>query len=126
MANGRLRAWLSGWLQLALAGGALFEVVRRAVAGSEPESALMMGVAVVALGANATCMWLLARHRSGSAHMKASWIFTTKDVIANLGVIIGGILVRLTGSAAPDLVVGAAIGVVVLSGALRILRLAKV
>ena len=58
--------------------------------------------------------------------MKASWIFTTNDVIANVGVIIGGVLVGLTGSAVPDLVVGAAIAVVVLSGALRILRLAKV
>ena len=82
----------------------------------------MMGVAVVALAANATCMWLLARHRQGGAHMKASWIFTTNDVIANCGVIVGGILVRVTGSAAPDLIVGTAIGVVVLSGALRILR----
>jgi len=92
----RKAARLSGWLQLGLAGGALFEVTRRAIAGSEPESALMMGIAAVALGANATCMWLLARHRGGGAHMKASWIFTTNDVVANLGVIVGGVLVRLT------------------------------
>ena len=120
----RRAARLSGSLQLALAGGALFEVVRRAIAGSEPESALMMAVAAVALVANATCMWLLAAHRGGGAHMKASWIFTTNDVIANLGVIVGGVLVWVTRSAVPDLVVGAIIGVVVLTGAVRILRVA--
>lgn len=117
-------ARLSGWLQMALAGGAIFEVVRRLIAGSEPESTLMMGVAVVALVANATTMRLLASHRGGGAHMKASWIFTTNDVLANIGVIIGGILVRITGSAIPDLVVGGAIAAVVFSGAIRILRLA--
>jgi len=119
----RRAARLSGWLQLTLAGGALFEVARRAVGGSAPESGLMMGVAAVALLANGTCMWLLARHRMGGPHMRASWIFTTNDVLANLGVIAGGILVRLSGSAVPDLLVGASIGLVVLNGAVRILRL---
>jgi len=123
-AQGQLAAArISGWLQLALAGGALSEVVRRAVAGSEPESSLMMAVAAVALVANATTMWLLARHRKGGAHMKASWIFTTNDVLANTGVIVGAVLVRVTGTAIPDLIVGAVIALVVASGALRILRL---
>jgi Co/Zn/Cd efflux system component len=42
--------------------------------------------------------------------------------IANAGVITAGVLVRVTGSAVPDLVVGAIIAVVVFTGALRILR----
>ena len=124
-AGQRRSARISGWLQLALAAGALLEVVRRAIFGSEPEPSLMMGVAVVALVANATTMWLLARHRGGGAHMKASWIFTTNDVVANAGVIVGGILVRVLGSALPDLVVGGIIAVVVVSGAIRILRISR-
>ena len=118
-------ARLSGYLQLALAAGALVEVARRAVAGSEPDPPLMGFVAVAALAANATCMWLLARHRKGGVHMKASWIFTTNDVIANIGVVVAAALVATTGSPLPDLVVGAAIGVVVLTGAARILRLSS-
>lgn len=125
VAGQRKAARLSGWMQLALACGALFEVARRAVVGSEPESSLMMGVAVVALVANGTTMWLLAGHRAGGAHMKASWIFTTNDVIANCGVIVGGILVRITASAVPDLIVGAVIGLVVSTGAMRILKMAR-
>jgi Co/Zn/Cd efflux system component len=57
--------------------------------------------------------------------MKASWIFTTNDVLANLGVIAGGALVAFTGSRVPDLVIGAVIAAIVLSGATRILRLAR-
>lgn len=123
-ASGQIKAaHVSGWLQMTLAAGALFEVVRRAVVGSDPESSLMMGVAAVALVANATTMWLLARHRGSGAHMKASWIFTTNDVLANIGVIVGAVLVRVTGTAIPDLIVGGAIALLVFSGALRILRL---
>lgn len=116
-------AHVSGVLQLLLALGALAEVVRRVVFGSEPEAPLMVIVALAALTANVTCMWLLARHRHGGAHMKASWIFTTNDVIANLGVIVAAGMVRLTGSNVPDLVVATVIALVVLNGAIRILRL---
>jgi cation transport ATPase len=116
-------AHLSGWFQLVLALGALIEVIRRFVFGSEPEPPLMIGVAVIALIANVTCLLLLARHREGEAHMKASWIFSTNDVIANLGVIVAGVLVGVTGSRLPDLVIGSIIGVIVLSGAMRILRM---
>ena len=116
-------AHISGVLQLLLAGIALAEVVRRVVFGSEPEAGLMIVVAGAALVANATSMWLLSRHRQGGAHMKASWIFTTTDVIANLGVIVAAILVRFIGSNIPDLVVAVLIALVVLNGAIRILRL---
>lgn len=83
----------------------------------------MIVVALCALAANITCMWLLARHRGGGAHMKASWIFTTNDVIANLGVIVAAVLVRLLNSPVPDLVVATMIALVVLNGAIPILRL---
>jgi Co/Zn/Cd efflux system component len=103
--------------------GALAEVIRRVLFGSEPEASLMVAVALAALTANVTCMWLLARHRHGGAHMKASWIFTTNDVIANLGVIGAAGLVRLLKSNVPDLIVATVIALVVLNGAVRILRL---
>lgn len=55
--------------------------------------------------------------------MKASTIFSTNDVVANLGVIAAGLLVAFTGSQYPDLVIGTIIAVVVLLGARRILGL---
>jgi len=116
-------AHLAGWLQMILALGALAEVVRRAVFGSEPESSLMMGVGAVALVANVTCLVLIAKKRDRGAHMKASYIFSANDVIANMGVIVAGALVTWTASPYPDLVVGTIIAVIVLTGAKRILAL---
>jgi Co/Zn/Cd efflux system component len=116
-------AHFSGWLQIILALGALGEVVRRLVFGSEPVSTLMMSFGLVALAANVTCLLLIARSRDSGAHMKASWIFSANDVIANLGVILAGGLVAWTGSRYPDLVIGLIIGLIVLNGARRILQL---
>lgn len=116
-------ARLSGWLQLLLALGVLGEVLRRWLTGSAPEPLPMMGIALLALAANVACMVLLAKHREGGAHMRASWIFSTNDVLANLGVILAGALVAWTGSNLPDLVIGTMIGLLVLNGARRILGL---
>jgi cation diffusion facilitator family transporter len=116
-------ARLSGWLQLLLALGALAEVLRRWLTGSAPEPLPMMGIALLALAANLACMAMLAKHREGGAHMRASWIFSTNDVLANLGVIVAGALVAWTGSNVPDLVIGMLIGLLVLNGARRILNL---
>ncbi len=116
-------AHVAGWFQAALAIGALAEVIRRAVWGSDPEPPLMMIVAGVALVANVVCLWLVSRHRDGGAHMKASVIFSANDVLANAGVIVAGALVAWTGSRYPDLAIGSIIAIVVLLGARRILRL---
>jgi Co/Zn/Cd efflux system component len=116
-------AHMAGWLQLGLALLALAEVVRRFVFGSEPVSGLMMGMGLVALIANATCLVLIAKKRHAGAHMKASCIFSSNDVIANAGVIVAGVLVAVTGSHYPDLIIGLVVGLVVMNGARRILQL---
>ena len=57
--------------------------------------------------------------------MRASMIFTSNDVIINLGVIIAGFLVLLLRSGIPDLVIGTIVFVLVVIGAIRILKLSK-
>ena len=116
-------AHISGLLQVILALGALSEVLRRFIYGSEPVSNLMIIFGALALIANITCLFLISDSKENGAHMKASWIFSANDVIANVGVILAGLLVTLTGSRYPDLVIGFIIALVVLSGARRILQL---
>jgi cation diffusion facilitator family transporter len=113
-------ATLSGSLLLLLGVVVLLDVGRRALLGSEPESAVMMAVAFVSLLVNTTVLRMLRRYREGEVHLRATWIFTRVDVIANVGVIFSGLLVLLTGSRFPDLVVGGAIGVYVMKEALEI------
>ena len=122
-AERRRAAHASGWFQLVLAGGMCVETGRRFLLGSDPEPPLMLGVAMLALAANVACLWLISPHREAGAHMKASWIFSTNDVIANLGVLLAAGLVAWTGSRLPDLLVGVAIVALVGTAALRILKL---
>jgi Co/Zn/Cd efflux system component len=121
----KVAARLSGWVQMALGVGVLVEVTRRALVGSAPEAPVMLSMASVALVANLVCVMALSRHRGDGLHMRASWIFSTNDVIANIGVMIAGGLVYWTGSAWPDLVIGTIIAFVVMGGARRILQLGR-
>jgi Co/Zn/Cd efflux system component len=57
--------------------------------------------------------------------MKASWIFSTNDVLANIGVIVAGALVAWTKSPIPDLVIGSIIALIVLRVAWAILKMSK-
>jgi len=86
----------------------------------------MITISALALVANAACVVLLRKHRHGEIHMRASWIFSTTDVQVNASVIVAGLLVMLTGSAWPDLVIGAAVCTLVIRGGLRILKQAQV
>ncbi len=121
----RKAARFSGYAQLALALFALAEVIRRFAFGSDPEPSYMMVVSLVALIANAICLVLINKHRSGGVHMKASAIFSANDVIANCGVILAGALVSWTGSRIPDLVIGFVIAAVVFRGSLAILKISR-
>jgi Co/Zn/Cd efflux system component len=57
--------------------------------------------------------------------MQASMIFTSTDVIVNLGVIAAGVIVYLTASKLPDLAIGTIVFILVGRGAYRILQLSK-
>ena len=115
-------AHISGILQVMLGLGVLFDIVRRFIVGSEPESLMMISVGAVALIANTLCLRLIYKHRQGEVHMRASWIFSKNDVIANLGVIIAGVLVAWFASPWPDLIIGLIIAMVVVRGGLHIIK----
>ena len=113
-----------GYFQVTLAVLGFIEVIRRFLGLEEiPSFQTMIIVSLFALLGNAFTLYLLHKSKSKEAHMQASKIFTSNDVIANIGVIVAGILVYFTRSSYPDLIVGSAIFLIVLGGAIKILRL---
>ena len=118
-------ATLSGSLLLLLGVLVLLDVGRRALFGSEPESLVMMAVAFLSFLVNASVLRMLGRYREGEVHLRATWIFTRVDVIANVAVMLSGLVVLLTGSQFPDLIVGGAIGIYVVKEAFEILSEAR-
>jgi len=118
-------ALVNGGFQVLLGLGVALDVLRRTLLGSEPVSELMMAVGMLALAANLACLALLSKHRDGEVHLRASWICSVNDVLANLGVILGGLAVWVLGSRWPDLIIGATITVLILTGGIRIVRDAR-
>lgn len=117
-------ATLSGYFQIMLAIIGLIEIIRRFIVfDALPDFRVMVAVSFLALAANSICLYLLQKSKSKEAHMRASMIFTSNDVIINAGVILAGILVLVTNSRYPDLIVGAIVFLIVMRGALRILKL---
>ena len=118
-------AKISGYFQLLLGVIILIDITRRLFLGSEPISSLMIGMGFIALIANVVCLVIIRNHKNDEVHMRASWIFSANDVIANMGVIIAGVLVVWLDSRVPDLVIGCVVSIVVLRGAWMILKDAK-
>jgi Co/Zn/Cd efflux system component len=116
---------LSGYFQIILAILGFIEVLRRFFGVEElPDFKMMIVVSVLALAANGICLVLLQKSKSKEElHMKASMIFTSNDVIINLGVIIAALMVRWSNSNKPDLLIGTVVFILVIQGATRILKL---
>ncbi len=116
----------AGYFQLTLAIIGVIEVIRRFL-GFEalPVFSTMIIVSIFALTANGICLYLLQKSKSNEAHMRASMIFTSNDVIINLGVIVAGVLVNWLNSGLPDLIIGLIVFGLVIQGAFRILKLSK-
>jgi cation diffusion facilitator family transporter len=118
-------ATMSGGILLVLGIGVLVEVGRRFVYGSEPLSEWMIGTALLSLVVNLAVLRLLAPMKTGEVHLRATWLFTRADVVANVGVILAGLLVLWLRVPYPDYVIGALIGLYVIKEAIEILRDAR-
>lgn len=124
VAKSRVAA-LSGALLSVLGLALLAEVLRRFFAGSEPIGLAMIATAIVNAATNLICLQLLRAHRSQGVHMHASWIFTTNDMLVNVGIALSGVAVMLFRSPLPDLIIGLIVGGIVLKGGWDILKEAR-
>ena len=120
-------AKIAGYFQIVLAVIGFSEILRRFFGDEKlPDFSTMIIVSIFALIANGICLYLMQKSKSkNEAHMKASMIFTSNDVIINLGVISAGVLVNWLNSGKPDLIIGTIVFVLVIQGAMRILKLSK-
>ena len=83
-------AKFAGYFQALLAVIGFAEVVRRFVGAEKmPDFQTMLAVSAIALVANIACLYLLLKNKSKEAHIRATVIFSSNDVIINTGVIDG-------------------------------------
>lgn len=115
-------ARLSGVLLIVLGLALLLEVLRRFFVGAEPIGVAMIVTAIANAATNLVCLRLLRAHRDQGVHLKASWIFTTNDMLANAGIVVFAAAVMFFGSPLPDLIIGLLVSGIVVKGGWDILK----
>ncbi len=115
-------ALLKGEFMLLFGLVVIAEALRRLWLQEVPSADWMGGVGALALLANAVCFVLLYRHRADDLNMRSTWLCSRNDLIANTSVIAAAVLVAITDSLWPDVLVGLAIAALFLTSAGQVIR----
>lgn len=110
-----------GGIILVFGVAVIVEIVDKIANGVPPSSSLMLSFGELSLVANLSCLALLWRFRTANVNMSSTFECSRNDVASNVGVLIAAGLVGATGSAWPDIVVGAIIAAIFLRSALHVL-----
>ncbi len=96
-----------------------------AATGTMPEPVTMGAIGAMALLANVSVVAMLYVWRQGDANMRSVWLCSRNDAIGNLAVMAAALGVFGTGSAWPDLMVAAVMGMLALTAARSVIQQAR-
>jgi cobalt-zinc-cadmium efflux system protein len=114
LANGTILVLVSVYI--------FYEAYQRFSALPAVKTPLMLTIAVIGLMANIAGMLLLRKGSRKSINVKAAFWHIVGDTMSSVGVVIGGVIIYFTGWYIVDPILAVVIGVVILWGAVRIVR----
>jgi len=114
-------ALTNGMLQMLLGIGFIAEVFFKLPTNLFPQSEIMGIFGIIALIANTISFFLLARFRDGDINLRATWLCTRNDMLANIGVLVAAGLVAYTQTGWPDIIIGLGIAAIVIYSAVKII-----
>jgi cobalt-zinc-cadmium efflux system protein len=115
-------SFINGLTVFFMALGILYEAWVRLQAPREIHSLGMLAIAVIGLIMNLLAAGALHGHAHDDLNMKSAFLHVVGDAAASVGVIIGGIVMYYTGWYQLDALISVAIGLLILTGAGRLLR----
>ncbi len=117
-----MAALTNGVILLLVSAYILFEAYQRFRDPPEIETTLMLVVAGFGLAANLTGIALLRKARHSSINVRAAFWHILGDTIASIGVIVGGIIIAITGWGIVDPIIAVVISCIILWGAFRLVK----
>ncbi len=114
LANGTILVLVSAYI--------LYEAYQRFLEPSTVKTPLMLTIAIIGLFANLGGVLLLNRASRRSLNVKAAFWHILGDTISSVGVVIAAIVILLTGRYMADAIAAIVIGIIILWGAVRIVR----
>ncbi len=106
----------------AIAGIVFYAAYRRWQQPPEVNSLLMLAVAVVGLSVNIFVAFWLRKEQQGNLNVRSAFWHALGDALASVGVIIGGVIILLTGWLLVDPIISVFIGIIIALAAWRILK----
>jgi cobalt-zinc-cadmium efflux system protein len=116
-----LAALVNGALLFVIAGAILRESIIRLGVAKEVRTGPMIVTAIVGLAGNLLAMMVVSRARS-NLNLRGVFLHLLGDTLSSVAVVAAGLLVLATGWSTLDAVTGAIIAVVIVIGAIRLLR----
>jgi len=118
---GLLAAVINGLSLLGIASFIFYESYMRFISPPRVDVFLMLLIAVFGLAGNVLMAFIIGREHE-DLNIKSAWLHVLGDTLSSVGVIISGVIIYLTGWTYADPVAGLLIGLVIVSGGVRVVR----
>lgn len=117
-----LAALINGVALILVSAGIFVEAVRRLLHPSDVHTGGMFVIALIGLVVNAIVARLLHGHAGEDLNMRGAYLHILGDLLASVAVIVGAVVIRYTGWTIVDPILSLGIGLLLLSGAGRLVR----
>ncbi|MDP2919800.1 MAG: cation diffusion facilitator family transporter [Dehalococcoidia bacterium] len=117
-----MAALANGVTLVLIAGYIFYEAYQRFFEPREIRSGLMLTVAIIGLLGNIAGIFLLRGASRANLNVRGAFLHILGDTISSVGVIAAAVIVALTGWTYADPIIAVIIGIIVLWGAVRLVR----
>jgi len=114
-------ALVNGLFLLAISGYIFFEAVHRFFHPQEIRTGILLAVAVIGFTGNLFGLLVLRSETHENLNIRGAFLHILADTLSSVGVVIGGVIIALTGWNIVDSLIGIMIGGIVLRGAVDLI-----
>jgi Co/Zn/Cd efflux system component len=116
-------ALLKGIIMTVFGVWAFYYVYLGLIGKSQLTGGIITFVGIISLIGNSIVALMMNKHQHKDINFMSAFICCRNDAIASAGIILAGLLVMLTGSYWPDIIIGVIIATIVCFGGIKIIRL---
>ena len=118
---GLIAALINGSSLVVIAIFIFLEAYKRFNSPPEINTSVMLSIAAAGLLGNLIMAWILG-HKHDDLNMKSAWLHVLGDTISSVGVIVAGLVIKLTGWVLADTIASGIVGVMIVIGGTRVIK----